>query len=174
MVSQPFPLKPESRNGLSLAPGECPLPDHHPKVNVPDLLLRLRTQPAADPFGPGLRSSAGFTRPGSFYAHDPLPAPRSALPLAIRTELRSGTLIPRPRRSARFPFGKLASTKRPVSVAPRRPQAFYVSRPTDHRFGRIGRRPWGAGSKRYGSPSRCGLKRARGRVGAKALTTVRG
>ena len=38
---------------------------------------------------------------------------------------------------------------------------------------RIGRRPCGAGSKRYGSPSRGGLKRERGRAGAKALAPVR-
>ena len=38
---------------------------------------------------------------------------------------------------------------------------------------RIGRKPWGAGSTRYGSPSRRGRKRARGRAGAKAPTTVR-
>jgi len=38
---------------------------------------------------------------------------------------------------------------------------------------RIGRTPWGAGSTRYGSPSRRGRKRARGPAEAKALATVR-
>jgi len=38
---------------------------------------------------------------------------------------------------------------------------------------RTGETPWGAGSTRYGSPSRRGRKRARGPVGAKAPATVR-
>jgi hypothetical protein len=36
----------------------------------------------------------------------------------------------------------------------------------------VGERPWGAGSKHHGSPRRRGLKRARGRAGAKALATA--
>jgi hypothetical protein len=36
------------------------------------------------------------------------------------------------------------------------------------------RTPWGAGPKRHGSPRRGGLKRERGRAGAKAPVTARG
>jgi hypothetical protein len=36
----------------------------------------------------------------------------------------------------------------------------------------VGERPWGAGSKRLGSPRRRGLKRARGPAGAKASATA--
>jgi hypothetical protein len=39
---------------------------------------------------------------------------------------------------------------------------------------RAGQTPCGAGPKRHGSPRRGGLKRVRGRAGAKALVTARG
>jgi len=44
-------LKPASRSGLSLSQNDCPSPNRHFKVKVPDLLLRCPAARLSNPFG---------------------------------------------------------------------------------------------------------------------------
>jgi hypothetical protein len=48
---QLFSLEPVSRNGLSLSQNDCPSPNRHFKVKVPDLLLRCPAARLSNPFG---------------------------------------------------------------------------------------------------------------------------
>jgi len=91
-----------------------------------------------------------------------------------RAELRRGRKSPKTSDSARvcrYSAERATEGAGASSGAAGTPRELRVSRRSAG--SRIGERPWGAGSTRYGSPSRRGRKRARGPVGAKALATVR-
>jgi len=119
---------PPARNGLSLACNGCLSPDHHSRVNVPGLLLRLLALGFHSPFGSQAPLPGSVCpNPGRFSASKPVAASASGSPTGCPSfHSPSGFLHPSgSKRSTGAPPGGLPSDYARSPLAPRRPQLFY-------------------------------------------------